>query len=296
MKTIFILPFFLVINNYAFCQNPFETDPLKAQFVTSDIPGFWSAFDKLNSEGGNPFRGYLEEGSDGLKDFIPYRIESPRNLKKTVKKRKTDYEAIREESYKVQQCTGEIRNYYTNFKKLYKDAVFPTTYFVIGAFNSGGTSSKNGLIIGVEMQKEIENIPYIVAHELIHFNQNYPKRKKTLLEQSIQEGSADFIGELISGKNSNELASVYGDANEEVLCSEFVEIMEDYNYHGWLYGSNGKKEGRPNDLGYWIGYKICKAYYANHPDKKQAIAGILNISDFKDFLTKSGYLAKYTND
>ena len=143
------------------------------------------------------------------------------------------------------------------------------------------------------MQNDIGNIPYIVAHELIHFNQNYPRKKTTLLEQSIKEGSADFIGELISGKHINERASTYGDAHEEELCTEFVEIMDDFNYHGWLYGSNGKKEGRPNDFGYWIGYKITQSYYINHPNKKQAIVDILNISDFKGFLTESGYLAKY---
>ena len=153
--------------------------------------------------------------------------------------------------------------------------------------------SEHGLIIGAEMQNNFEDIPYIVAHELIHFNQNYPESKNTLLSQSIKEGSADFVGELISGKHINESASNYGNANEELLCKEFVELMEDNNYHGWLYGSNGKKEGRPNDLGYWIGYKICETYYSKVPDKTKAIQDILNITDFKEFLRASGYLSEY---
>lgn len=140
------------------------------------------------------------------------------------------------------------------------------------------------------MQADIGNLPYIVAHELVHFNQHYPLRKPTLLEQSIREGSADFISELISGKHINEAAFSYGEANEEVLRPEFAEIMDDYRFHGWLYGSSGKKEGRPNDLGYWIGYKICKSYYTAQADKKQAIADMLSISDFKGFLAQSGYL------
>ena len=45
-----------------------------------------------------------------------------------------------------------------------------------------------------------ENIPFIVAHELIHAQQRIPYKYKILLEQCIIEGSADFIGELISGK------------------------------------------------------------------------------------------------
>ena len=143
------------------------------------------------------------------------------------------------------------------------------------------------------MQNDIDNIPYIVAHELIHFNQNYPNKKSTLLDQSIKEGSADFIGELISGKHINELAFKYGNENEKLLCAEFVEIMDDFKYHGWLYGSKGKVKERPNDLGYWIGYKICEAYFENTDNKEEAIQDILNIQNFHDFQKKSGYLAQY---
>ena len=274
-------------------QKGFETDPEKAEFITSDIPNFWSAFDRYHSEGGNPFKAYIADGSQGLKDFIPYRIESPKNLKKLASKKKTDYEKIRSQSLKVDQYSETVRQSYRKLKELYPTAIFPPTYFVIGAFNSGGTSTKNGLIIGVEMQAEIKNVPYIVAHELIHFNQNLEDFNATLLEQSIKEGSADLIGELISGKHINETAFEYGNANEEMLCREFVQIMNDDKYYGWLYGSSGKKAGRPNDLGYWMGYQISKAYFSKTENKKQAIHDILNISDYKDFLSKSGYLEAY---
>ncbi len=143
------------------------------------------------------------------------------------------------------------------------------------------------------MQEEMENVPYIVAHELIHFNQNFPNEKNTLLKQSIREGSADFIGEIISGKHINETAFKYGNENEKQLCAEFVEIMDDSNYRGWLYGSKGKVDGRPNDLGYWMGYKICQSYYNQSNNHQEAIRDILNIRDFKDFLGKSGFLSEY---
>jgi hypothetical protein len=253
---------------------------------------FWQYFDLIDSQK-NPFKDYLDKGSIGLKDFIPYRIESPKHLLKTVKKKRSDYDSKREDSYKVEFYTDSIRSYYQVLKNIYADAVFPPTYFVIGAFNSGGTSSENGLIIGVEIQDNIENIPYIVAHELIHFNQNYPNKNNTLLKQSIKEGSADFIGELISGKHINEKAFKYGNETKELLCKEFVEIMDGVKYKGWLYGSKGKKEGRPNDLGYWIGYKIIKSYYDKSDNKKEAIDDILNIKDFSNFLKKSGYLVEY---
>ncbi len=283
-----------LVANVGTSQVVFPSDPGEAEFITQDIGRFWMAFDELHL-GGNPFREYLDNGSIGLKDFIPNRIESARNLKKVVKKNVAHYEKIREHSLMVDQFVPDIKQAYQSFKTLYEEAVFPPTYFVVGAMNSGGTSTSNGLIIGVELQDKIENVPFIVAHELIHFNQHYPIKRYTLLEQSIKEGSADFIGEIISGRNINELAFNYGNNHEEELCREFVEIMDGHNFHGWLYGSRGKKEGRPNDLGYWIGYRICAAYYQKATDKKQALIDILTISDFSNFLDQSGYLANFLN-
>lgn len=273
-------------------QSIFESDPSKAEFITSDIPRFWEAFDNIDDRD-NPFQAYLDEGSIGLNDFIRNRIESAKNLRKIVKDRREEYESKREGTYKVESFAEQMRETYRSLDALYPDAVFPPTYFVVGAFNSGGTSSENGLIIGVEKQNKIENIPYIVAHELIHFNQHYPDFHNTLLEQSIMEGSADFVGKLISGNSINAAAFEYGSKHTEELCQEFVEIMNDVKYNGWLYGSKGKKKGRPNDLGYWMGYKICEAYYAKANDPKEAIREILNITDFRKFLDKSGYLSEY---
>ncbi|MGB6035249.1 MAG: DUF2268 domain-containing putative Zn-dependent protease, partial [Cryomorphaceae bacterium] len=263
-------------------------------FITEDIPRFWEGFDQLDTVK-KPFKDYVKTGSPGLQDFIDDRIVSAKHLTKTVKAKKKGYENIRAESLKVEESTERIRQYYQVFKEKYDAAVFPPTYFVIGAFNSGGTSSDNGLIIGVEMQTKVSDIPYIVAHELIHFNQNYPK-PRTLLDQSIMEGVADFVGELISGDHINHAAFDYGNANEEALCREFVAIMNDGKYHGWLYGTMGKKEGRPNDLGYWIGYQIAAAYYEKADDKKQALKDILNIRDYQVFLNQSEYLSPYMSE
>jgi len=44
-----------------------------------------------------------------------------------------------------------------------------------------------------------------------------------------------------------------------------------------------------NDLGYWVGYRIAKAYYQRAADKQQAVREILEMSDPKAFLAKSGW-------
>jgi hypothetical protein len=47
-------------------------------------------------------------------------------------------------------------------------------------------------------------------------------------------------------------------------------------------GSNGLH-------GYWVGYRIVKAYYQQASDKRRAIREILEMSDPKAFLAKSGW-------
>lgn len=54
----------------------------------------------------------------------------------------------------------------------------------------------------------------------------------------------------------------------------------------WLF--NGTPE-KPGDLGYWVGYRIAKTYYQRASDKRQAFREILEMTDPKAFLAKSGW-------
>jgi len=269
--------------------------------VTSDIDLFWKCFDAAKpSFEAYHFQIYLDEGSKGVQDFIPYRIESAKKLAQKVKSKKAYYQLIRENSLQIEErFTPQIKQVYLKLAELYPQAEFTTSYFVIGRLNSGGTASANGLIMGAEMfgpqekgaklqaQINFESLPGIVAHELIHFQQNLPQ-SKTLLDQSIKEGAADLLGFLISEKPLEHYLDDWALPKQKELWKEFQKIMNGGKYKGWLYGGKRKK-GYPNDLGYWMGYQICKAYYDKQADKKQAIYDILNIKNYADFLAQSGY-------
>jgi uncharacterized protein YjaZ len=97
---------------------------------------------------------------------------------------------------------------------------------------------------------------------------------------------------LISGGNINKVAYRYGDVHADLLCREFVTKMNGTVYIDRLYGTS-KKDDRPHDMGYWIGYQIVKQYYLKAANKRQAISDIINITDYQDFLKKSAYFEKY---
>jgi hypothetical protein len=284
-------------------------DPDAAELVFSDIDLFWKAYDgaKPENRAETLREEYLKKGSPGLKEFTQVRIGSAENLAAMIEKHPKYYASLREPSRKAPRYQDAIRASFHKLKDLYEPAVFPVVYFVIGRMNSAGTLTDKGLLIGVDMHgltkgtpveelggwhravlKPIEELPHIVAHELIHYQQKYPRPNSTLLGMAIMEGSADFVGELISGSLINLHLHEYGNTRERELWAEFRQEMDGKDLSNWLFQGDRAK-GRPADLGYYIGYKICESYYQQAADKKQAIKAILEIKDFNEFLKASKY-------
>lgn len=286
-------------------ESPFAASPLEARIETSDVALFWQAFDRMRAEPGNPFGAhYLEKGSAGLRDFVPGRIEGATELFELVSKERDYYEQVRASTLQVDRFESQIRAAYAAMKYWYPPATFPPLYLVIGRTTSGGTSSDNGLIVALEVfadepmetaygrpAGDTADIPFIVAHELIHFYQREPPEVRTLLERCLREGSADFLGELIAGSRVKGLNGPrvypYGEAHEARLWREFEAQMLESVRAPWLYSQTS--DGRPQNLGYWMGYQITAAFFERAADKHRAVRDILEMRDPVAFLARSGY-------
>jgi hypothetical protein len=291
------------------------SDPLKAQLVTTDIHNFWQAYDMAQKESGRAKEIYREyyfgKASPGLQDYFISRIFSVDYFVGNQNVKSDFYKAIRDNTLKVDNFKDQIRDSFIRFKQLYDDAVFPDIYFLIGRWNSAGTVSGNGLLISADMMsksddvptnelnlweknnyKSIDNLPNLVAHELIHSQQGNLKNDTTTLSASIREGMADFFAELIAGKTSNERLIEFGKGKEKQIWEAFEKDMYRNKAADWLGNALQETPDHPADLGYWVGYQICKSYYEEMPDKKQAVYDILNIKDYTAFLAKSRYAEK----
>ena len=292
---------------------PTADDPKLARLVTEDIPRFWEAFDARAKLGTATALDtlYLKPGTRGLKDWKRLRLEDAATMAKTVDSAARYYESARASTLRIAEAEPRIRAAFQKLEEIYPEAVFPDVYFVIGRLTSGGTTSAAGLLIGAEMYgrtddpvvakmgdwlaavlRPVEDVPGIVAHELVHFEQGRPGR--SLLARALNEGSADFIGEMISGVNIN--AHVHAwvraqDGRERALWEEFRPKMREKNDEGWFTTEDEKK--RPKDLGYFMGYRIAQAYYERATDKQAAIRDILRMSDVDEFLERSGYAERW---
>lgn len=290
-------------------------DPAKAQLLTSDIHNFWKAYDAVKQDSSKEVTlyktMYFDKASVGLKDYFQSRIFTAEAFVANQKRKRKFYAAIRANTLMVDAFKGQMKNSFVQLKEMYPEALFPNVYFVIGRWNSAGTVSSNGLLIGTDMlsksdavpldelslwernnYKSIENLPYIVAHELIHYEQNSMGNDTTTLSACIREGMADFIGELISGKNSNPRLHDFAKGKEKKIWAEFEKEMYMNRSKNWIANSGQETTDRPADLGYWMGYQICKAYYEELNNPQQAIYDMLHIKDYKAFLMKSRYAEK----
>jgi hypothetical protein len=247
------------------------------------------------------------------------KIGTVANLVSQVWRHSDYYASVRSSTRAVRSQEGPIRESFRKLQALYPDALFPNVYFLIGAMNSGGISIDRGLVIGVELfcrtpsspldelnpwersvVQPIDKIPQVVAHELIHYQQNFEKLPKSLLERSIAEGEADFLSEIVAGAQINELQHRYGDRHEEMVWNEFRDAMYGTDYSRWLYNGGalagkGQPITRPADLGYYVGYKICQAFYDKAEDKKKAVKEMLEIRDFERVLQESGYGSSFVS-
>ncbi|HWA05539.1 MAG TPA: DUF2268 domain-containing putative Zn-dependent protease [Ignavibacteria bacterium] len=281
------------------------------KIVTTDINNFWEMYDvyKITGNIEDIQKLYFDKRSAGLDAFTKVRVINAVQMEKAIKMYPEYLESIRDNTLKLSGINEKITGYFTNLKEIYPDVYFPDVYFTMGCFNTGGTATGRMLLIGAELMcaddnspkdklnswlkgniGNFDNIEQIVMHESIHTMQTLKQRN--LLGAAILEGACDFIASMVTGHEQNSAHYIYGNRYEKGLWKEFKKEMNGDDYSRWLYSGNNSI-GRPSDLGYFIGYKICEAYYENADDKKQAVKDIIEVKDFEAFLKKSGYDDKF---
>jgi tetratricopeptide (TPR) repeat protein len=296
----------------------FTTNPLKIKINTDDIDIFWKAYNIAEKEGADKVKvyrkSYLEEGSDGLDDFWKSKIISVESFVKGHNQKKKFYPTIKATTEKLNDYKKEIISDCVKLKEFYPDARFPNTYLLIGNFESRSYISGNGLLIAAEVGcktpdvpvdeltpweksifKDLNNFPITVMREVIRFQQpdaDAFNGDTTLLANSIKEGMADFITELVFGKLLHQSQHDFAKGKEKIIWEKFKKEMMLNRTKYWIGSDSQENKDMPADMGYWVGYQICKAYYEESEDKKQSISEMITLQEFVDFLELSKFEEK----
>jgi uncharacterized protein YjaZ len=134
-----------------------------------------------------------------------------------------------------------------------------------------------------------ERFVHVIAHEYAHVQQVtalVDDEHPTVLERSLIEGAAEFVAELTSGATGYAHFAALTQGREQQIETAFAADIDQTDLSQWIDNST-MEQG--NELGTWVGYRIVKAYYRRAADPQLAFREILQLSDPKEFLAKSGW-------
>jgi hypothetical protein len=275
------------------------------QILTEDVTRFYKIYD---AAGGHPTaeqldRDYLAPGTAGLHEFAKARNVTGARIADTIAKTPEVYEKARACMAVLPQVKRRLVTAFGKLARAYPEARFPPVTLVVGRGRPVGITDTSGVLIGLEamcsatfMNPNLtDRFVHNIAHEYGHIQQpaeiqalNPGDPGMTVLFTSLIEGAAEFNAELISGDIGQSQERAWAKGREAQIDAAFVRDEDKTDLSKWLYNGPGDA-AHPSDLGYWVGYRIVKAYYGRAADKHQALREIFGLHDAKAFLAKSGW-------
>ena len=270
--------------------------------VTRDVDRFYAIYD---AAGGAPTaeqlqRDYLGKASAGLLRFAEMRRITGERIVEALRKNPDMYRAARDCAETLPTVRTRLATALDRLAHLYPQARLPAVTIAIGRGKPVGTANADGVMIGLEALCKVDflnpvmedRFVYVIAHEYVHVQQpaaQVEDLEEKVLRAALIEGGAEFIGELISGSVSYGHLTAWARGREKETETAFLADRDEKALGSdWLYNGKGTPE-RPGDLGYWVGYRIAKAYYQHATDKQAAVREIIEVQDADAFLKKSGW-------
>lgn len=265
-----------------------------------DVERFYKIYDAAN---GQPTaeqlqRDYLDAGSEGLHQFAKVRNITGVRIAETLAKRPEIYSGAKRCMVVLPRVRERVGVALRTLSRLYPGARLPPVTIAVGRGKPVGVGSPiTGLQIGLEalcatdwLNPDVEDrFVYVIAHEYAHVQQTQAlvdAEHPTVLERSLIEGAAEFTADLIVGKPAASHYAALTKGREKEIETAFVADVDKTDLSQWHDNATMEK---PGNLGYWVGYRIAKSYYQRAADPRSALREILEMTDPKAFLAKSGW-------
>ena len=308
----------LFLSMFAFCQS-------KKLVVTDDIQRFWNSYDVIIQERDSIKQiehikeMYISKGTPGLSAIMQARNYTAESYIYAIRNYPKFWNSVRNNTLSAKNYAKKIEKGLKKFNKIYPEAKPAKIYFTIGALRTNGTTMQDKVLIGAEVAmtdtktytEEIKkDFPYLInyfntnpindleflnVHEYIHTQQK-STIGNSLLAQTMMEGVAEFLTEVTLKTKSPNPQIEFGFKNEEKIKQEYSKEMFSPNVYNWLWNSPDN-QFKMRDLGYFVGYAICKKYYEQADNKKQAIKDLIeldynNENDLISLVDKANYFDK----
>lgn len=286
----------VLIGSLAFTAGATEGPEIQIE----DVERFYKLYD---ATGGHPSveqlqRDYLDAGTDGLHTLMKIRNLTAARIAESIEKRPEMYTNAKRCTAVLPRVRQRVAVSLRELVRLYPQARIPPVTIVVGRGKPVGVGYPNtGLQIGLEALCAVDwfdanledRFVHVIAHEYAHVQQaatNADEEHFTVLQRSLLEGIAELVAEITSGKTGYVHFGPLTQGREKEIETAFAADQDKTDLSAWVDNSTLEQ---PRDLGYWVGYRIAKSYYQHSADKTQAFREILEMSDAKAFLAKSGW-------
>ena len=279
-----------------------RADPAGATRAIINIEDVARFYKLYNATDGHPtaaeLQDYIDHGSEGLRYFAKARNTTGARIAAALAEHPPMYADARRCMAVLPRVRVRVTVALHKLKELYPEASLLPVTIVVGRGKPVAIGdSREGVEVGLEslcavnwMNPNVEDrFVHSIAHEYGHVQQFLAfnnDEHPTVLAGSLMEGAAEFIAEMTSGDISYSFFRQTTKGHEKEIETAFVADEGNAELSKWLY--NGTFE-KPGDLGYWVGYRICKAYYQHAENKRQAFRDIVEITDPRLFLAKSAW-------
>ncbi|NJS13435.1 MAG: DUF2268 domain-containing protein [Sphingopyxis sp.] len=267
-----------------------------------DVERFFAAYDRhggsLDAE--TLQREYFDPATPGLSEFARLRRVSAESVARKLKADPALYVNARGCAAVIPRVRTRLEKALSELRRSYTDAKMAPLHIVVGHGRPVAVGNPTGAYIGLEAlcawtvpNPDVEDrFVHVIAHEYVHVQQPraaQSEEQASVLLAALMEGGAEFVAELISGSVAYEHFAAATKGKELAIESQFLhDIDAPAMGSKWVFNGFGTPE-EPGDLGYWVGYRICKAYYLKAKDKRQALRDIIELKDLHAILKRSGW-------
>jgi hypothetical protein len=270
------------------------------EFQTQDVSRFYEAY---AAAGGHPTaielqKRYLDPGTAGLRHLTRARNVTAEGIARAIATQPELYTNARTCMAALPRIRERLALAFVKLLDIYPQAQKPPVTILISrgkpmAIAGPGKGVQVALeamcsetaakYLGADIDDRFVNV---IAHEYIHVQQPPERANPTVLERALEEGIAEFVGELISGGLSNVAVHASARGREAEIENKFAADKDNRDLSAWFDNTTAENVGQ---LGYWVGYRIARSYYQQASDKRSAIREMLQVSDAQALLEKSGW-------
>jgi len=270
------------------------------EIQTEDVTRFYNLYEAAQ---GRPTaeqlqHDYLDPGTAGLRHLTRVRNVNADNIARAVATQPELYANARACLEALPSISERLGRTFDNLLGLYPEAARPPVTILVSRGRplaiagpgdgvqiavEGMCSEMAARFLGASIDDRFVNV---IAHEYIHVQQAPERANPTVLQRALEEGVAEFVGELISGGVSNVAVHASAAGRELEIENRFAADVDETDLSAWFDNSTAQDVGQ---LGYWVGYRIAKSYYRNAPDQRAAIREMIRMTDAQAFLARSGW-------